>query len=111
MILLPLLAQAQALAIACAEPVTQSAITICATHELERADAPLKAQWSLTATAMREQDSARDVSRNEQPGHFATALAAEPRGGRLEPTLIASCKTKLTERRNEQLRALADRPR
>lgn len=128
MILLALLAQAQAATIDCAEPLTQSAMTICATRDFERADAALNAQWTLTAAAMRDSDAPPGAVQDGRPGYFETLIEAQrawrryrdahcasegfyARGGSLEPMLVARCRARLTERRTEQLRELADWPR
>lgn len=106
----------------------QQAMNLCAARDFARADAALNAQWQRTRAVMKERDAqwsrynARD--RDARPGFFATLLEAQrawleyrdahcrgegyfARGGSLEPLLVSTCKTALTEARTRQLRELA----
>lgn len=111
----------------CDEPTRQQEMNWCAGQEYERADAALNRQWRETAAAMRERDAAwkdGNFRQDERPGFFASLLEAqrawlrlrdahcrlegyEARGGSLEPLLVSTCKTALTEARTHELRALA----
>lgn len=106
----------------------QSAMNICAAHEFAAADADLNAQWSITKAAMKERDEGWNESGSpawdKRPGYTASLLEAQrawikyrdahcrvegytARGGSLEPLLVSTCKTTLTEARTAQLRELA----
>jgi uncharacterized protein YecT (DUF1311 family) len=109
----------------------QLEMNICAAHDYQKADAALNAQWAITRDKMKAQDedfaeyaSEYDL---EQPGYFESLLEAQrawltyrdahcrldgynARGGSLEPLLVSTCKTALTEKRTEQLRELAEYP-
>ena len=105
----------------CAEPLTQTAMTICAGQEYARADAELNAVWrELRAMAKSEDAEPNDVG---QPGHWPTLLEAQrawlayrdahcrlvgydARGGSLEPMLVSACKAELTRARTQRMRAL-----
>lgn len=128
MILLPLIAQLTAPAAPCADPQTQTEMTICAARDFEQADRQLNAQWSITAEAMRERDAASGGAQDDhRPGYFETLLEAQrawlkfrdahctsvgfyARGGSMEPMLVGLCRAELTEARIGQLRELAERP-
>ena len=109
----------------CDNPVAQQEMNWCAAQEFNKVDAALNQQWKLTATAMKAQDAEWDFSQDRRPGHFDTLLAAQrawltyrdnhcasegywARGGSMEPLLVSTCKTTLTERRTEQLRSLIE---
>ena len=109
----------------CDNPVAQQEMNWCAAREFEKADAALNQQWKLTASAMKARDAEWDFSQDKRPGHFDTLLAAQrawltyrerqcasegywARGGSMEPLLVSTCKTTLTERRTEQLRSLIE---
>ncbi len=109
----------------------QREMNICAAHDYQKADAALNAQWAITRDKMKAQDedfaeyaSEFDL---EQPGYFESLLEAQrawlnyrdahcrldgynARGGTLEPLLVSTCKTALTEQRTEQLREIAEYP-
>ena len=103
----------------------QQEMNICAHRDYLIADAALNAQWLLTRQAMRERDSEADnPDWDDRPGHFDTLLEGQrawiayrdahcrsegyiARGGSLEPLLVSTCKTRLTQQRTEQLRELA----
>lgn len=106
----------------------QQEMNICAYREFVEADAALNAQWSITRAAMRASDAEREEHGyddwDERPGYFDTLLEAQrawltyrdahcrsegynARGGSLEPLLVSTCKTALTNSRTEELRELA----
>ncbi|MEM8726225.1 MAG: lysozyme inhibitor LprI family protein [Pseudomonadota bacterium] len=113
-----------------AEMGIQQEMNICAQHDYQAADDALNAQWKVTSAKMK----ARDASWGEfvpdwdtRPGYFASLLEAQrawlsyrdahcrvdgytARGGSLEPLLVSTCKTALTEARTEELRQLAESP-
>ena len=106
----------------------QQEMNICAHREFLIADATLNAQWKLTAAKMKAQDKDSAAwAADGRPGYFATLLEGQrawitfrdahcasegyfARGGSLEPLLVSTCKTALTEARTAQLKELADYP-
>lgn len=109
-----------------AERGVQQDMNICAAHEFDRADAALNAQWRITRDLMKARDAESDFPDwDKRPGYFDQLLAAqrawiayrdahcasegfEARNGSLEPLLVSTCKTHLTEQRTQQLRSLAE---
>lgn len=106
----------------------QQAMNMCAHREFLIADGKLNAQWKLTRSEMKRRDAQWDEAGgpdwDERPGYFASLLEAQrawltyrdahcrsggyvARGGSLEPLLVSTCKTTLTEARTAQLRELA----
>lgn len=111
----------------CADPMAQQEMNWCAHQDFLAADALLNAQWARTSDAMKFRDENYESTRDERPGYFATLLAAQrawitfrdmhcrsegyyARGGSLEPLLVSTCKTYLTNIRTQQLADLAERP-
>ncbi len=109
----------------CDDPQYQQEMNWCAAREFEKADAALNAQWKVTSAAMKERDAELDRTYDERPGHFDTLLAAQrawltyrdehcasegywARGGSMEPLLVSTCRTKLTEERTQQLKDLIE---
>ncbi|NNC73140.1 MAG: DUF1311 domain-containing protein [Sphingomonadaceae bacterium] len=109
----------------CDDPQVQQEMNWCAAREYERADAALNAQWPITAAEMKRRDEQNDWPYDERPGYFETLLKAQrawieyrdahcqsegywARGGPLEPLLVSTCKTRLTEERTEQLQFLVE---
>jgi len=107
----------------CDEPMTQRAMNWCAHQDYLAADRLLNAQWPKTANAMKQRDADWDFPGDERPGFFATLLEAQRawlrfrdahctaegylyRGGSIEPLIVSTCKTELTETRTEQLHQL-----
>ncbi|WP_233998488.1 lysozyme inhibitor LprI family protein [Erythrobacter sp. YT30] len=105
----------------------QQEMNICAHRDYLLADEKLNAQWKLTSATMKERDESWNSDWDERPGYFASLLEAQrawiafrdahcrvdgytARGGSLEPLLVSTCKTALTEARTEQLKNLADGP-
>lgn len=101
----------------------QIEMNICAYHEFVAADAALNSQWKLTADAMKLRDENFESVYDDRLGYFQSLLEAQlawltfrdahcrsegyyARGGSLEPLLVSTCKTGLTEARTEQLAAL-----
>lgn len=101
----------------CKEPVAQQEMNWCAGEEFREADAALNVQWKQTAAAMKARDA------EDAPGYFATLLDAQRawlkyrdahctsagylfRGGSMEPLLVATCRTRLTQERTKQLNDL-----
>ncbi len=123
MILTALMLLQSAAAIDCEDAMTQADMNWCAAQDYNRADEALNRQWSATAAEMKRRD-ARGPD-DGRPGYFQTLLEAQrawltyrdahcrsegfyARGGSLEPLLVATCKTDLTEARTEQLASLAE---
>jgi uncharacterized protein YecT (DUF1311 family) len=111
----------------CDDPQTQQAMNACSAQEFAAADASLNQQWALTVAEMKDRDRGLPEGGDGQPGYYDTLLEAQrgwlvyrdaeclsesffARGGSLQPTLAAQCKTYLTELRTEQLRVLAAGP-
>ncbi len=109
----------------------QQEMNICAAVEYHKADAELNAQWKVTSQKMKDRDASFEEyggpERDDRPGWFASLLEAQrawiafrdahcrvdgytARGGSLEPLLVSTCKTELTEARTQQLRQLAESP-
>lgn len=130
-VLATLLQAAQPYAPACdqeaADRGIQQEMNICAAEEYRAADAELNAQWKITRATMKARDKGWKPDWDERPGYFASLLEAQrawiayrdahcrldgytARGGSLEPLLVSTCKTSLTNARTAQLRELADSP-
>lgn len=106
----------------------QQEMNICAHRDYLLADRELNAQWKLTAAKMKALDAEADFPAwDERPGYFDQLLAAQrawiafrdahcasegywARGGSLEPLLVSTCKSALTQARTAQLRDLANYP-
>lgn len=111
----------------CANPTAQQEMNYCSARAFEKADAVMNAQWKITAAAMNEIDKPMGGRAYEdgQPGYFDALLKAQrawisyrdaqctsegfyARGGTLQPLLISTCKTRLTEERTRQLKSLTE---
>ena len=109
----------------CEKPVAQQEMNYCAGQEYEKADAALNAQWKKTAAEMKQRDADIDRTYDKRPGYFDTLLQAQRawlkyrdahcasegylfRGGSMEPLMVSTCKTKLTEERTQQLQFLIE---
>ena len=121
----------------CDEPIAQQEMNWCAARNYEKADAELNAQWKKTAAEMKERDVEWDASAaacdpgeecdsiDDGPGYFDTLLEGQRawltfrdahcasegylfRGGSMEPLIVSTCKTKLTEDRTQQLKFLIE---
>jgi len=107
----------------------QQAMNMCAAEEFAKADAALNAQWKETRLTMKGRDQRwakyNTPERDRRPGYFASLLEAQrawlayrdahcrldgyfARGGSLEPLLVSTCKTALTEERTRELRSLVE---
>ena len=113
-----------------AEFGTQQDMNICAHRDFLIADAALNAQWKVTRAKMKERDAEWEGYKPDydtRPGWFASLLESQrawltyrdahcrvdgytARGGSLEPLLVSTCKTALTNARTEELRELAESP-
>ena len=109
----------------CDDPQAQQEMNWCAAQEFHKADAVLNAQWTLTVREMKQRDIRDGKQTDGRPGHFATLLAAQRawlkyrdahcdlegylfRGGSMEPLLVATCRTELTEARTKQFKDLIE---
>ena len=122
MILLTLLAAAQAQTIDCDNAVTQSAMTQCAQQSFAKADALLNAEYRQTMAMMRKFDAepGSHPAGDTRPGYAAALTEAQRawiafrdahcrtmgyqmRGCSAEPMLVWGCRETLTRDRTEQL--------
>lgn len=122
MILLILLAAAQAQTIDCDNAVTQSAMTQCAQQSFAKADALLNAEYRQSMAIMRKLDAepGSHPAGDTRPGYAAALTQAQRawiafrdahcrtmgyqmRGGSAEPMLVWGCRETLTRDRTEQL--------
>lgn len=109
----------------CDDPQDQQTMNYCAHQEFLAADAKLNAQWKLTAAEMKTRDRDWGDSNDGRPGYFDTLREAQRawlkyrdthcasegymfRGGTMEPLIIATCKTRLTELRTKDLKDLIE---
>lgn len=113
----------------CDEPQAQQEMNYCAAQDFKRADEALNLQWAETSAAMKARDERRETGAlpelDDRPGYFQTLLEAQrawiafrdahcrsegyyARGGSLEPLLVSTCKTTLTEARTQQLAQLIE---
>lgn len=109
----------------CENAMAQQHMNRCAYLAYERADAALNEQWKHTAAAMKARDAEWGDTFDERAGFFDTLLDAQrawltyrdrhcasegywARGGSLEPLLVSTCKTGLTEERTKQLQYLIE---
>jgi len=110
---------------ACANPQTQSQMTMCAAQDFTAADLALNKQWAATVADAKQRDSFIDRRTDKRPGSYATLLVAQrawlayrdahctgesydARGGSMEPMLFNACRAELTRARTKQLAALMD---
>ncbi|MCB2046948.1 MAG: DUF1311 domain-containing protein [Novosphingobium sp.] len=97
----------------------------CAAQDFHKADAALNRQWTATADEMKRRDVRDGKPTDNRPGNFDTLLAGQRawlkfrdaqcdlegylfRGGSMEPLLVATCRTGLTEARTKQLQDLIE---
>jgi uncharacterized protein YecT (DUF1311 family) len=109
----------------CADPQAQQEMNWCAAQDFHKADAALNAQWKLSSTEMKNRDTRDGKPADGRPGHMATLLTGQRawlkfrdaqcdlegylfRGGSMEPLLVATCRTSLTEARTKQLKDLIE---
>lgn len=130
MILTALMLQATAQAaqpqVDCEEPMTQSAMNICAGRDYRRADAALNRAYDKVAAEMKRLDADTQFD-DGRPTYFQTLLTAQrawlvyrdthcrsegylARGGSMEPMLVSGCKAQLTKERTQKLRELLEWP-
>ncbi len=106
------------------DALAQQPMNYCAAREFEAADKALNAQWARTAARMKAFDADYGGAYNDgRPGFYETLLAAQRawlayrdgqctsegyqfRGGSMEPFMVATCRTRLTKLRTEELREL-----
>ncbi len=105
----------------------QQEMNICALNDFIAADKKLNEQWAMTSAVMKSRDEGWQPDWDERPGYFESLLASQrawlkyrdahcrvegyaARGGSMEPLLVSTCKTSLTEARTQELRSLADSP-
>tara|TARA_R110002072_G_scaffold86774_6_gene195810 strand:+ start:10515 stop:10952 length:438 start_codon:yes stop_codon:yes gene_type:complete len=105
----------------CAEPLTQTAMNICAAQDFQRADAELNQVWREVRALAKSADA--EPHDDGQPGYWPTLLEAQrawlayrdahcrlvgynARGGSLQPLLTANCRAELTRARTQSMRAL-----
>lgn len=113
-----------------AERGIQQDMNICAHRDYLIAHAALNAQWKVTRAKMEARDADWENYKPDydtRPGWFASLLEAQrawltyrdaqcrvdgytARGGSLEPLLVSTCKTALTEARTQELKELAESP-
>lgn len=109
----------------CDDPQVQQEMNYCAAQEFHKADTALNIQWKQTAAEMKARDKRDGKPTDGKPGHFATLLAGQRawlkfrdahcdlegylfRGGSMEPLIVATCRTDLTEARTKQLKDLIE---
>jgi len=113
-----------------AERGIQQEMNICAHRDFLIADAALNAQWRVTRDTMKARDAdwqSYKPDYDTRPAWFASLLESQrawltyrdahcrvdgytARGGSLEPLLVSTCKTALTEARTNELLDLAQSP-
>jgi uncharacterized protein YecT (DUF1311 family) len=102
----------------CDDPMTQSAMNMCAFQDYQRADEALNAIWPRIreAAKRRDENAYSDEDRGlweavleGQRGwltyreHHCAAEGFVVRGGSMEPLLVSGCKAGLTNKRVDQL--------
>jgi uncharacterized protein YecT (DUF1311 family) len=109
----------------CDDPQAQQEMNWCAAQDFDRADKALNAQWKLTSDEMKGRDVRDGKPTDGRPGHMATLLVGQRawlkfrdahcdldgylfRGGSMEPLIVATCRTSLTEARTKQLQDLIE---
>lgn len=114
----------------CDEPTRQQEMNWCAGRDFAKADTALNEQWRITSAKMKRRDAAYrkyNAEGDGRRGYFASLLEAQrawlayrdahcrvdgysARGGSLEPLLVSTCKTALTQARTKELNDLANSP-
>lgn len=94
----------------CADAVTTVEMRACAAQEYEAADAELNAVYAQVKAAVSKEvmGYVREAQRAWIPFRDAacSAEAAPYAGGTIQPQIGTDCKTRLTQRRADDLRAL-----
>lgn len=127
-ILIALLLQASAEPqVDCTDPLTQTAMNICAHRDYQAADRELDAVYKQAVADMKRMDASTTFE-DGRTGYYETLRDAQrawiafrdahcasegylARGGSMEPLLVSTCKAQLTRERTGQLRDLVDWPR
>ncbi|MFC5586597.1 lysozyme inhibitor LprI family protein [Nitratireductor kimnyeongensis] len=105
---------AQAEELNCDDAQTQIDMTQCAARDYEAADTALNAQYDAVRTRYSGNEDARTLLRDAQRAWIGFRDAhcdletLAVRGGSIEPMMRAQCLQKLTEKRTEELAALAE---
>lgn len=108
----------------CENAQTQADMNSCAALDFQKADKALNVQYKKTRAAMVAIDADLDTGLKGAEQALVKAQRAwvdfrdsqcdaegfEARGGTMEPLLVSGCKTRLTETRTKELKALADGP-
>jgi uncharacterized protein YecT (DUF1311 family) len=110
----------------CEDPGPQQEMNWCAHQDYLKADEALNAQWKITSEAMKRMDAENtNLGWDKRPGYFDTLLEAQRawiafrdahcasegylfRGGSMEPFMVSTCKTAMSEARTKQLRDLVE---
>jgi uncharacterized protein YecT (DUF1311 family) len=109
----------------CSEPKAQQEMNWCAAQDFHKADAALNVQWKKTAAEMKRRDADQGKPTDGRPGNHTALLAAQRawlkfrdahcdlegypfRGGSMEPLLVSTCRTALTQARTKQLEDLVE---
>lgn len=108
----------------CEDPTYQQEMNWCAAQDLDAAEQALEVQWKSALAAAKEQDAQyAELGGFEDDAFLMNLLESQigwwsyrdgqctldgysARGGSLEPLLVATCKTRLTRMRTEELKAL-----
>lgn len=106
----------------CENPQTQTAMNVCAQQAFRQADAMLNTEYKRARATMRQLDDAMPTGqkgaaialRDAQRAWIKfrdLACAAEGwlfRGGSMEPLIVSTCMTSLTEQRTKDLKTLSE---
>lgn len=107
----------------------QQEMNICAAEEYRAADKALNIQWKATYEIMKKRDRALySFSPDAAKAEFAASLLSAQRawitfrdaqcrvegnvafGGSLQPLLVSTCQTRMTEKRTEELKKMVSEP-
>jgi uncharacterized protein YecT (DUF1311 family) len=103
----------------CANPQTQGDMNICADQDFQKSDDGLNLVWDDAKTNAENDDDTGEKSKalltaqrnwlsfRDSQCEFEGLAAA---GGSMQPLLISSCKSKMTDERVKQLREYIDGP-
>ncbi|MFK0384175.1 lysozyme inhibitor LprI family protein [Agrobacterium sp. NPDC090273] len=109
-------------ALDCTAPQTQSAMTMCAGQDYNKADKELNAEYQKLRRVLAERDKAADAAGKGATEALVAAQRAwvafrdancdfhgfQARGGTMEPMLIASCLADMSRERATELRQLSE---
>jgi uncharacterized protein YecT (DUF1311 family) len=107
----------------CGDKPSQTAMTMCAAAESDRADADMNRAWKQVYAQMQRSDREEPPARRSDVGFSPALLASqrawltfrdaecriesyEWRGGSMQPFTYNQCLTELTRQRTRQLRAI-----